>query len=99
MHQDSAGNGLDLAAPEIRTRGRPGLEGLSGAWWLARILAAILVIAVLLIATQGGSASRKTTRVVVASLPYWSIGPDTESVLANRDDINEVSPWMYGLGG
>jgi spore germination protein len=99
MHHDSAGKGLDLAAPEIRTRGRPGREGLSGAWWLACILAAILVIAVLVIVNQGGSAAPKTTRIVVASLPYWSIGPDTESVLANRNDINEVSPWMYGLGG
>ena len=63
MHHDSAGNGLDLAAPEIRTRGRPGREGLSGAWWLARILAAILVIAVLVIVNQGGSAAPKTIRI------------------------------------
>jgi spore germination protein YaaH len=99
MHHDSAGYGLDLAAPEIRTRGRPGRARLSGAWWLAGILAAVLAIALLMIARQGGSAPATTTRVVVASLPYWSIGPDTESVLANRNDINEVSPWMYGLGG
>jgi spore germination protein len=96
MHHDSAGNGLDLAAPQTRTRGRPGRERLAGAWWLAVIPAAILVIAVLAIAGQGGSAP--ATRVVVASLPYWSIGPDTDSVLANRNDVNEVSPWMYGLG-
>jgi spore germination protein len=35
----------------------------------------------------------------VASLPYWNIGPGTQAVLANRNDINEVSPWMYGLHG
>ena len=35
----------------------------------------------------------------MASLPYWSVGMGTESVLANRNDVNEVSPWMYGLGG
>ncbi len=86
-------------APAIRTRGHPRREGLSSAWWLAVIPAAILVIAVLVIANQGGSAPQKATRVVVASLPYWSIGPDTDSVLANRNDVNEVSPWMYGLGG
>jgi len=84
MHHDSAGNGR---------------KGLGNAWWLARILAAILVVAVLLIASQGGSAPQKTTRIVVASLPYWSIGLDTGSALANRNDLNEVSPWMYGLGG
>jgi spore germination protein YaaH len=37
--------------------------------------------------------------VVVASLPYWSAGMGTDAVLANRNDVNEVSPWMYGLGG
>jgi spore germination protein len=98
MHHDSAGKGLDLAAPDIRTRGRPGREGLSSAWWLAVIPAAILLIAVLVIVNRGGSAPPKTARVVVASLPYWSIGQDTDAVLANRNDINEVSPWIYGLG-
>jgi spore germination protein YaaH len=33
--------------------------------------------------------------VVVASLPYWSIGQVTGSVLANRSDVNEASPWIY----
>jgi spore germination protein YaaH len=99
MHHDSAGNGLDLAVPDIRTRGRPGREGLSSAWWLAVIPAAILLIAVLVIVNRGGSAPPKTGRVVVASLPYWSIGRDTDAALANRNDINEVSPWIYGLGG
>ncbi len=36
--------------------------------------------------------------VVAASLPYWSIGQDTSAVLANRADVNEVSPWIYGVG-
>src|SRR5215472_3065963 len=99
MHHDPAGNGLDLAGRDTRTRARPRREGLSSAWWLAVVPVAILLIAVLVIVNRGGSAPPTTTRVVVASLPYWSIGPDTDSVLANRDDINEVSPWMYGLGG
>jgi spore germination protein len=99
MHHDPAGNGLDLAGRDTRTHARPRREGLSSAWWLAVVPVAILLIAVLVIVNRGGSAPPTTTRVVVASLPYWSIGPDTDSVLANRDDINEVSPWMYGLGG
>jgi spore germination protein YaaH len=69
------------------------------AWWLAVVPAAVLLTAVLVFASQGGSASPVNTRVVVASLPYWSIGPGTDSVLANRNDVDEVSPWMYGLGG
>src|SRR5215469_7067165 len=99
MHHDPAGNGLDLAGRDTRTRARPRRKGLSGAWWLAVIPAAILLIAALVTVNRGGSGPPATTRVVVASLPYWSIGPDTDSVLANRNDINEVSPWMYGLGG
>ena len=32
-------------------------------------------------------------------MPYWNIGHGTDAVLANRTRVNEVSPWMYGLGG
>jgi spore germination protein YaaH len=87
------------AAPPPRARGRRRRGDLSSSWWLAVVPAAILLIAVLVIASQGGSAPPKNTRVVVASLPYWSIGLGTDSVLANRNDINEISPWIYGLGG
>src|SRR5262249_44138116 len=99
MHHDPASNGLDVAGRDTRTRARPRREGLSSAWWLAVVPAAILLIAVLVIVNRGGSGPPTTTRVVVASLPYWSIGPVTDSVLANRNDINGASPWMYGLGG
>ena len=33
----------------------------------------------------------------VASLPYWSFSNGTATVLANRQDFNEVSPFIYGL--
>ncbi len=33
----------------------------------------------------------------MASIPYWNIDHDTAVVLANRRDVNEVSPWIYGL--
>jgi len=36
-------------------------------------------------------------RAVVASLPYWNITHGGGTVLAHRDDVTEVSPWMYGL--
>jgi spore germination protein len=95
MHQDPT-----LAAAPPRPDGRPRRrKRLSSAWWLAVVPAAVLLAAVLVIASQGGPAALANTRVVVASLPYWSIGLDTGSVLANRNDVNEVSPWMYGIGG
>ena len=34
---------------------------------------------------------------MVPSIPYWNIDHDTAVVLANRRDVNEVSPWIYGL--
>jgi spore germination protein YaaH len=94
MHQDPT----LAAAPPEPAGGRRRRERLSSAWWLAIVPAAVLLIAVLVIASQGGPAPANT-RVVVASLPYWSIGTGTGSVLANRNDVNEVSPWMYGIGG
>ncbi len=39
--------------------------------------------------------TRRTT--VVASLPYWNMTLGANTVLANRSDFTEVSPWMYGL--
>jgi spore germination protein len=95
MHHDPT-----LAAAPPRPDGGPRRrQGLRSAWWLAVVPAAVLLAAVLVIAGQGGPAAPASTRVVVASLPYWSIGQDTGSVLANRDDVHEVSPWMYGIGG
>jgi spore germination protein len=88
------------AAPSERARGRRRRRGLSSGWWLAVVPAAILLIAVLVIVGQGGGpAPASNSRVVAASLPYWSIAQGTQSVLANRNDVNEVSPWMYGLDG
>jgi spore germination protein len=39
------------------------------------------------------------SRITVGSLPYWSIGNGTDTVLGNRQDFSEVSPWIYGLSG
>jgi spore germination protein YaaH len=35
--------------------------------------------------------------LVAASLPFWNLGGGTDSVIANRNSVNEVSPWMYGI--
>ncbi len=42
-----------------------------------------------------GSTPRHT--LVVASMPYWNISHGTTVVLGHRQDVTEVSPWMYGL--
>jgi spore germination protein len=36
--------------------------------------------------------------LVVASIPYWDLGPGTAAVEANRRAVDEISPWTYGIG-
>jgi spore germination protein YaaH len=36
--------------------------------------------------------------LVVASIPYWDLGPGTAAVAANPGAVDEVSPWIYTLG-
>ncbi len=62
----------------------------------ARVLAigAVTLVALTLVAHLS-SPARHT--LVVASMPYWNIQHDTAVVLANRNDVNEASPWIYGL--
>ena len=84
---DGSQRALPGAGPG-RPRRRGGL-----AWLGAGLLAAALVG--LTMVTFRGTPSRHT--LVVASMPYWSIGHGTEVVLAHRGAVTEVSPWMYGL--
>src|SRR5450755_178968 len=71
----------------------------SGAW-LAVIPAGILAVLLTVHAVSGSPrVVVQAPRTVVASLPYWSIGTGTDAVLANRQDVNEASPWIYGLAG
>jgi spore germination protein len=72
----------------------PVRRALSRAAWPALALAALALVAFTLV-TNLGSPARHT--LVVASIPYWNIQHDTAVVLANRKDVNEVSPWIYGL--
>jgi len=57
------------------------------------VLAAVVVT--LTLGAHLDRAARHT--LVVASIPYWNIQHATAVVLANRGDVNEVSPWIYGL--
>ena len=72
----------------------PVRRALGKAAWPALALAAIALVALTLV-TNLGSGTRHT--LVVAAIPYWNIGHDTSVVLANRHDVNEVSPWIYGM--
>ena len=67
---------------------RHGWSGQSLPW------SAVTLVALTLVARLSPPA-RHT--LVVASIPFWSMQDDTSAVLANRQDVNEVSPWIYGL--
>jgi spore germination protein len=67
---------------------------LSRAAWPALAIIAVALVALTLV-TNLASGARHT--LVVASMPYWALQHDTSVVLANRQDVNEVSPWIYGL--
>jgi spore germination protein len=69
-------------------------RALSKAAWPALALAALALVALTLV-THLTSGTRHT--LVVASIPYWNMQHDTAVVLANRHDLNEVSPWIYGV--
>ena len=100
---------LTLAGPEsseappppVRSRRRR--RGLSSFAWLAvvpaGVLAAVLIVHPNQAAKTAPIAPPSTPVRVVASGRYWRIGPGTDTVLAHRNDVNEVSPWMYGIGG
>jgi spore germination protein len=62
--------------------------------WPALAILALGLVALTLV-THLSSPARHS--LVVASIPYWNIQHDTSVVLANRKDVNEVSPWIYGL--
>jgi spore germination protein len=88
----------DTAARPRRDRGRRKRRNLSSYLWLA-VVPAALVFALLVLILQTGSAPPVSQRLVVASIPHWNVGTGTDAVLAHRNDVNEVSPWMYGVGG
>jgi spore germination protein len=68
---------------------------MAGAAWLAVVLVGAVAVVLTTVSLRGGAA-RHTT--VVASMPYWNFQHGTAAVLAHRDAVTEVSPWMYGLG-
>lgn len=81
----------ERAAEQVQS---PLRRALSRAAWPTLALVALALVALTLV-TNLSSGTRHT--LVVASIPYWNIQHDTAVVLANHEDVNEVSPWIYGL--
>jgi spore germination protein len=90
---DQPGPSAAPSEPDARRRRRR----VNGGAWLAVIPVGILAVALTVHAFSGSPQMAQPPRVVVASLPYWSLGQGTAAVLANRQAVNEVSPWIYGL--
>ena len=86
------------APPETDARQRRRHQ-VTGSAWLAVIPAGIVAVVLTLHAVSGSHQTVPAPRVVVASLPYWNLSQGTAAVLANRQAVSEVSPWIYGLAG
>lgn len=88
--------------PEVPPRG-PGaahrgrtVRSLGGSLWLLSLVAVSLLVVAFLVVPRGGGPVAHSP-VVVASLPFWNLGPGTDVVVEHRGSVNEVSPWIYGL--
>ncbi len=78
-----------------RQQGQSVLRRLTArAAWPALAIGALGLVALTLV-THLSSPARHS--LVVASIPFWNMEHDTSVVLANRKDVNEASPWIYGL--
>lgn len=69
-------------------------HSVAGAVWLAVVLVGAVLVGLTMVNLRG-STPRHT--LVVASMPYWNISHGTAAVLGHKNDVTEVSPWMYGL--
>jgi spore germination protein YaaH len=63
---------------------------------LAVVVAGVVALTVV---THLPSAAQQAVAgpIAVASMPYFNLDHGTSAVLANRGDVNEASPWIYGL--
>ena len=89
---------LTIAVPETPPPNRPGHRRRVSGWaWAVVLPLGVVLVALTVYLSQAGGAPPPAP-VIVASVPYWNISQGTAAVLARRGDVNEVSPWMYGLG-
>jgi spore germination protein YaaH len=85
---------LVLAPRDQPTKRSPRPLG-AGPKWLMVLGAGVGLVILLLASLQ--AAPPLPPPIVVVSTPYWNIDHGTSTVLANRPDVSEVSPWMYAL--
>lgn len=78
---------------------------------LVAVVVAALLAAVVVVTSRGQGGGESPTpaalagvpepppaALVVASIPYWDLGPGAAAVEANRTAVDEISPWTYGIG-
>jgi spore germination protein YaaH len=101
--QPAADVWLRLRGHFASTSDRPGaahrirpFSRLGGSLWLLALIAVSLLVVVLM-ATPRASGPAPPGSLVVASLPFWNLDNGTAMVVANKESVNEVSPWVYGL--
>lgn len=74
-------------------------SSLGSAWLFVLVLVAAVPVAIVLATGSSSSHPAGPKSVVVASVPYWSFDTGTSLLVDNRQDVNELSPWIYGLNG
>ncbi|MBB5157832.1 glycosyl hydrolase family 18 protein [Saccharopolyspora phatthalungensis] len=78
--------------PRVRTSRRFG----GSLWFLALIALSALLVTLMVMPRDTGPA--KPGSLIVASLPFWNLDNGMSMVVQNQQSVNEVSPWIYGLG-
>jgi spore germination protein YaaH len=49
-------------------------------------------------AAAPGTPAAPPRSTVIASIPYWNLGPGSAAVEANPGAVDEISPWIYTIG-
>ena len=75
----------------------PRRRQFAGYAWLILVALGVAGVVTLTLLPKPTPAAPHRRNTVVASLPYWNMALGTATVLANRGDFTEASPWMYGL--
>ncbi|GAB3277976.1 glycosyl hydrolase family 18 protein [Parasphingorhabdus pacifica] len=94
------GSGSDIASDSGATGAPRAKRGMpprwaGSAWFILLIASAIALVAVMVVPRSNAPVGPGT--LVVASLPFWNLTNGTDTVVENKELINEASPWIYGL--
>ena len=105
--------GTDLARPRRAPSTTPSRSPID-ALWVALLVAVVLAAVGVVVSREhptGQASSPAATPPpasataapippppVIASIPYWDLGPGAASVAASPSRIDEISPWVYNIG-